>query len=424
MTVGQSNEAAVTAWLDEQAEDLIAWLGTLVRHQSVGPDEASIQRELEEFYRQRGFEVAMWEPEEAEISENSGYIKSELGYRGRENLVATLRGADPGPRDLVFNSHVDVIPVDLAAWDTDPWEPVIRGDRLYARGASDMKGGVAAANFALAAIKACGIQLQGTVHHQCVVDEENTANGTLSAIRRGFVADAAISTEPSDLEVHPAFTGSHWFTIEVRGKSASMLRRWEGVSAIEKASLFIDAVSAFESERIATLRHPLYPDNRGALACVVGQIKGGSFPSSVPGWCEIKGRIGTLPGEDVAATKSSFKQFVLDAASQDEWLKDHPPSIEFSGMDAAPAEISPDAPICDTLRAVHEAVVGSPAVVVGHDGGADTRVMIPAGIATATYGPGPIAQMHADNEWTSVSEVLSAAKVYALAAMRWCGTLD
>lgn len=413
-------EAAVTSWLEERGDELVAWLGTLIGHRSVGPDEASIQHELARFYERHGFEVALWEPDEAEIDDDPEYIRSALGYRARPNLVATLRGSEPGPRDLVFNSHTDVIPVDLAAWATDPWEAVRDGDRLYGRGASDMKGGVAAATFALAAIKACGVRLRGTIHHQCVVDEENTPNGTLSAIRRGFVASAAISTEPSDLEVHPAFTGSHWFRIEVRGKSASMLRRWEGVSAIEKAALFIDAVSEFEAQRIATLEHPLYPDIRGALACVIGQIRGGSFPSSVPGWCEVKGRIGTLPGEDVPATKAAFKRFVLDVAARDEWLRDNPPIVEFEGMDASPVEIAPDAPICAALLDAHQAIVGDTATVVGHDGGADTRALIPNGIETATYGPGPIAQMHADNEWTSVAEVLTAAKVYAVAAMRWC----
>lgn len=409
-------------WLDEREQELVDWLGTLIRHRSVGPHEESIQRELHRFYQARGFDVDLWEPDESELTHHPGYIRSELGYARRENLVATLPGEGVDHRGVVFNSHVDVIPADVAAWDTNPWEPTVRGDRLYGRGASDMKGGIAAATFALAAIRESGVRMRGTVHHHCVVDEENTPNGTLSAIERGYVAAAAVSTEPSDLEIHPAFTGSHWFSIKVRGKSASMLRRWEGVSAIEKASVLVEAVSAFEASRIESYRHPLYPDNRGALACVVGQIAGGSFPSSVPGACEIRGRIGTMPGEDVAAVKAEFEAFVLRAAARDEWLRESPPVVRFFGMDAFPAEIPPDHAICTALADAHSVVTGDRATIVGHDGAADPRVMIPAGLPTATYGPGPIAQMHADNEWTSTPSLLVGAKVYALTTLRWCGT--
>lgn len=416
-----NEEREVLGWLEQAEQELVAWLGTLIRHRSVAPDEASIQRELQRFYEAHGLEVDMWEPDEAEIAGDPGYIASKTGYRDRLNLVATLRGSEPHHRGLVFNSHVDVLPADRAAWDTDPWEPTRRGDRLHGRGTSDMKGGLAAATFALAALRKSGVRLRGTVHHHCVVDEENTPNGTLSAMKRGYIAEAAISTEPSDLEIHPAFTGSHWFSIGIRGKPASMLRRWEGVSAIEKASLLIDAVSAFETSRIERRSHPLYPDNRGALACVVGEIAGGSFPSSVPGACTIRGRIGTMPGEDVDAVKAEFVEFLQRVAAEDEWLRGTPPSIEFFGMDAAPTEIPSNHPVCETIGDAHEALLGRRPTVVGHDGAADTRVLIPLGLPTATYGPGPIAQMHADNEWTSVSEVVTAARVYALAALRWCG---
>lgn len=416
-------EKQVTDWIDSHSDQVLDLLKTLIRHRSIGPNEAPIQQEVRRYVEETGLEVDQWEPDVAELRSHPLFVEPPLGYEGRPNLVAIYRSRQQG-RSLLFNSHIDVVPSDPNAWETDPWEPTEKNGRLHGRGASDMKSGVASATFAFRALMRCGVRPAGNVYFHYVVDEENTANGTLAAVLRGYVADAGISTEASDLEVQPAATGSHWFDVRLRGRSCSMSRRWEGVSAVDKAYRIIQAVQDFEAIRIATKSHPMYPDNRGALSCFIGMIQAGSFPSAPPVFCQLRGRMGTLPNEDVAAAKQSLIDHIHKAAALDPWLREHPPEVEFCGMDAHPVEIAPDEPIMKAIANSVADVTGRPAVIQGHDGGADTRVLIPYGkTPTPIFGPGTITQMHADNEWVHTGDVITAAKVYAVTIMRWCGVV-
>lgn len=414
-------EEKVLRTVEGMRGEILAFLKDLISRRSIPGEELEIQQFISKRLRQMGLIVEMWEPNWEELKKHPGYVPVEMGYEGRPNVVGIWRGIGGG-KSLLFNGHVDVIPADSDTWAVDPWVGQSKEGKLFGRGASDMKGGLAAMTMAVEAVLRSGVRTRGDVILEYVVDEEYSGNGTLSCIQRGFKADAGVSCEAGDLEIQPATTGSMWFEVEVEGRSASMSRRWEAVSAIEKGYKLYEAISALEQERIETISHPLYPDPRGSLACFVGQFISGTFPSAPPAKCILKGRMGVLPGEDPQKAQQKLIMYLKTAAEKDSWLKDHPPRVRFTGYYAEPAEIPPEHPICVVLDEVFERVTGRKAVIKGHDGSADTRFLVRYGeTPTVIFGPGTIAQMHADNEWVRTEDVITVTKVLAVTMVNWCG---
>jgi len=94
----------------------------------------------------------------------------------------------------MINGHVDVVEAgEQGRWTSPPFAADVRDGRIYGRGACDMKGGIAAALFALEALRASGVELAGDVVFEAVTDEETCAMGTIAAIHRGYRGDAASS---------------------------------------------------------------------------------------------------------------------------------------------------------------------------------------------------------------------------------------
>lgn len=407
--------------VEKQRDEIIAFLSDLIAQQSLPGKEWEIQKLISKKLKEMNLEVDMWEPSWEELKKHPGYVPVEMGYDKRPNVVGIWRGTGGG-RSLLFNGHVDVVPAARENWATNPWHAEITDGKLYGRGASDMKSGLAAMTAAIDAVFRAGVKPKGDILLEYVVDEEYSGNGTIACIQRGYSADAGISCEAGDLEIQPATTGSMWFKIDVQGKSASMSRRWEAVSAIEQGYKICEYIKALEEHRVRTIKHPLYPDTRGSLACFVGQFSAGTYPSAPPANCTLLGRMGALPGENPRDAQQQFKEFVQEKSKQDAWLKHNPPEIQFAGYYAEPAEISPEHPICQILAQSFKSVTGSSAVIKGHDGSGDSRFLIKYGnTPTAIFGPGTITQMHADNEWVKVDDVISTTKVLASAILNWCG---
>ncbi|MEM3571844.1 MAG: M20/M25/M40 family metallo-hydrolase, partial [Candidatus Bathyarchaeia archaeon] len=280
----------------------------------------------------------------------------------------------------------------------------------------------AAMTMALYSILESNIELKGKVIMEYTVDEELSGNGTLACILKGYKADAGICCETSSLHVQPASIGRIWFEITVRGKPAGIQRRWEGVNAIVKGYKILEAISDLEEIRINEVTHPLYPNNREALPCIVGVFQGGSFPSAFPDLCILKGSIATLPSEDSNKVKQQFKEHVLKAAEIDPWLKNNPPEIKFKGYFADPSEIPLTHPIVKTLCKNFKQITGFEPKITGRMGAADTRFLNTYGnTPTVIFGPGLTEQMHATNEWVRIEDVITATKVIALTILDWCG---
>ena len=408
--------------IERDREEIVGFLQKLISIPSVTGNEKDIQEFIGRKLSRMGLSVDVWEPDINELKRHPGYVPVAGDYKNRPNVVGIQKGEGDG-NSLLLNGHVDVIPPgSLDAWRHNPWSGEIRGGRVYGRGASDMKSGLAAMTMALDAIAKSEIRLKGDVILEYTVDEELSGNGTLSCILRGYKADAGISCETSGLRVQPASIGRIWLEVFILGKPAGIQRRWEGVNAIVKGYKIVEAVSVLEEMRVSRLSHPLYPDTREALPCMVCIFQAGSFPSAFPDTCLLKGSIATLPGEDSEEVKRSFVNYIQKVAQNDPWLKDHPPEVKFTGYFAEPSEIPVGHPIVKTLSSKFREVTTRNPIISGRIGAADTRFLNKYGkTPTVIFGPGPTEQMHAINEWVRIEDLIVATKVLALTILDWCG---
>ena len=200
------------------SEDVAGLLAELVRIDSVNPSlvpGAAGEREIAAF-------VADWARDaglEVEVLEATP---------GRPSVVARARGSGGG-RTLLLCGHMDTVTV---AGMTDPHSPRVEGERLFGRGAYDMKAGVAAA--LVAAREAAGLGLAGDVVVAAVADEEHASLGVREVVA-SVSADAAIVTEPTELELVVAHKGFVWSQVEVSGRAAHGSRPHLGVDAIVKS---------------------------------------------------------------------------------------------------------------------------------------------------------------------------------------------
>ena len=411
----------INQWIEENQTTIISFLQDLIRIPSVTGEEGHIQQLIAGRLQEMGLDVDIFEPPLDSLRQHPAFVEVSRGFEGRPNVVGILKGTGGG-KSLLFNGHVDVIPAGPpGSWQQGSWSGDLVDGRLYGRGASDMKSGLAAMTMAVKAILASGIRLRGDVILEYTVDEELSGNGTLACVMKGYKADGGICCETSSMRIQPASIGRIWFEIKVQGLAAGIQRRWEGVNAIEKGYLVTQAVAGFECIRAKRISHPLYPDILGAIPCMVGVFESGSYPSAFPDSCLLKGSIATVPGEDSAAVKAEFVKFIRDQVASDPWLKEHPPEVIFTGYFAEPSEIPVDSPIVQTLCRNFIEVMGKEPVITGREGAADIRFMNQYGnTPTVIFGPGMTEQMHANNEWVSIDDLIQSTKILAHTILDWC----
>lgn len=415
---------AVCSWIDQNQSEVVGFLQDIIKIPSVTGNEGPVQKFIESYLFSIGLEVDNFVPSLDELRKHPAYVKEAQPYQGRPNLVACLRGRGGG-KSLLFNGHIDVIPEGAPEnWEHGPWSAHMEDGKMYGRGASDMKAGVAAFTMAIKAVLASGIKLKGDVFAEYVMDEELTGNGTLACVMRGYKADAGICCETSSMSVQPASIGRIWFEIKIKGKAAGIQRRHEGVNAIELGGIVSGIVSEYELLRVQSVSHPLYPDIEGSIPCMIGQFESGTYYSAFPDACLLKGSMATVPGENSQKVKDDFVQFVKKrAAERHPWMKEHPPELVFTGYFAEPSEIPVKSPIVESLCQNYQAVLGKQPEISGRQGAADIRHMNKYGdTPTVIFGPGLTQQMHANNEWVLVKDYIDATKILAATILDWCGT--
>ncbi len=413
----------VLSRIDGDHNEIIGFLQKLISYPSVTGDEKEIQAFISTWLRDElAITVDVWEPNLDDLKRHPGYVPVDRDYKNRPNVVGIYKGRGSG-RSLLLNGHVDVIPAGPEdAWQSSPWTGTVRDGKIFGRGASDMKAGLAAYTMAIHAIIKSGLKLKGDVILEYTVDEELSGNGTLAAITRGYTADAGISGETSSMNVQPACIGRIWYEIQVKGKPAGIQLQWDGVNAIEKGYTVVKKVSEFQEDRMNRITHPLYPKIRETIPCLIGVFQAGSYPSAFPDSCLLKGSMATVPGEDSDQVKEEFKDYLKSSTSSDPWLKDHPPKVKYTGYFADPSEIPVDHPIVKSLSAVYETALGVKPSISGRTGAADIRFLNRYGnTPSVIFGPGPTDQMHATDEYTRINDLIAATKVYALTMLDWCG---
>src|SRR4051794_6203665 len=247
------------------SSDVAALLADLVAIDSVNPtlvEGGAGEREIASFVSDWARAAGL----EAETLEQTA---------GRPTVLVRGKGSGGG-RTLLLCGHIDTVNVEGM---TDPHSPRIEGDRLYGRGAYDMKAGVAAA--LMAAREASRLGLAGDVVVAAVADEEHASLGVQEALRR-VSADAAVVTEPTELALAVAHKGFVWSEIEVTGRSAHGSRPHLGVDAILKMGAVLNGLEELDRE-LAHRTHPML--GRGSLHASL--IQGGVELSSYPAQCTL-----------------------------------------------------------------------------------------------------------------------------------------
>jgi len=430
---------AVDALIAERTDELVELVRTLVGFDTVSVDlspgsqhRENQERELQEHVSERlgalGADVDLFEPDAGALRDHP-MMPPWHHWRGRPITVATLRGAGGG-RSLIVNGHIDVVsPGDLERWTTPPFDADVRDGRIYGRGAVDMKGGVAAAMFALEALVASGVRLAGDVTFQVVPDEETCAMGTVAVIERGYRADAGLVPEPTRLNFWIATRGLLHGSVSVPGRSAHAEMNqppWQqggGVNAIEKSVPVLQAFRGLSAEWATrdSKEHPLL-----GRPCVQPTIvRGGAFISNVPESCAIDLNATYLPGDADAqgygsVPRGEILSAVEQALSGDDWFAESPPVWTWA-TDYPPSEIDPGEEIVAVTRAA-ASELGVDARAEGidttYDGALLTRL---AGVPSPAFGPGDLGRAHAPDEWIGVDELVLGARAYARAICAWCG---
>jgi acetylornithine deacetylase/succinyl-diaminopimelate desuccinylase family protein len=332
---------------------------------------------------------------------------------GRPSVLAAI-GSGARPR-LAWNGHLDVVPAGtLDTWESGgPWAGVVVDGRLVGRGAADMKGPVAAALAAAAAIRRAGIQLAGTFELHLAADEELAGiHGTQVLWDRGLLdQDAAIVGEPSELQVGLAERGGAWFTATAFGTAAHGSTPHLGVNAITSMARFLLRLP----EVLPELSHPLV----GSPTVNAALIDGGSAPNVVPDRCSVDIDRRVIPGEtDPEAVRAPFLALVASLRAEHPEVEIEVELREWTDAAEAPA----DSAIAVLARDAVERVTRTRPTDVGFTGITDARFYInQATIPTVILGPGSLSVAHTADESVAVDELVAAARAYARIAVGFCG---
>ena len=340
----------------------------------------------------------------AEWGRGAGLRVEELeSTPGRPSVI--LRGGhDAGGRRLLLCGHLDTVSL---AGSRDALTPRVAGDRLYARGAYDMKGGLAAALTACRAASVAGID--GEVIVAAVADEEHASLGIQDVLARLDPAgiDAAVVTEPTELQVGTAHRGFVWTEVTVSGVAAHGSRPHLGADAILAAGHHLVAFDALDQE-LRNRPHPFL----GSGNLHASLIAGGTGESTIPDRCVFTVERRTLPGESLDRVEADVAGVLERSRPADPRVT----TITRTLLHRPPMQTPHDAEIVRTLLAA----AGPDTNLAPMSYWADSAFIAAAGIPTVLYGPGGDGA-HADAEWVSRSGTNTVAAVLTRLAQDFCG---
>lgn len=326
---------------------------------------------------------------------------------GRDNVLVEL-GA-PGGRTLLFSAHTDTVQVGNAAtWSLPPLGGVLRDGRVYGRGATDNKGGVAAMAMAVVALRRARVPLAGRVLLTCVVGETHGNLGTLHLAGKGLAADFAIVGEYSEGDkIATAYRGALWGRLVILGRTAHPGRAHLGADAIAAAlDRFLPALRGY---RFTFTPHPLVPDP----GLTITQIQAGHRRSALADRCEVTFDIRLVPGQDHRLIWADLERIVAGTPA--------PPAIaaHLEKIYALDAFETPAAhPHVHLLADCVRAFTAKEPAIMGKVGMCDGNVLVNRlGIPSVAYGPGNPSGAAVD-EYCAIDRLELCCKVYVLTAMR------
>jgi len=324
---------------------------------------------------------------------------------GRTSLVARLGGSS-SRLPLCFAGHIDTVPLGATPWNRDPFAGEVAGGRLYGRGSSDMKSGVAA--FVIAAHRlAKRLRASPGLVLVIVAGEETGCHGSrhLTAVNGALgEAGAIVIAEPTGNYPFVGHKGALWLHARATGVTAHGSMPDHGINAIYKAAR---AVAKLERFAFPGKQHPVL----GAPTLNVGTINGGLNINSVPDGVTIGIDIRTIPDVRHGELVERLAEYLGDEVTL-------APIVDVQGVWTDPAN-----PWMQEIFDLTTPIVGTRPVVRGAPYFTDASALTPAygGAPTVILGPGEMELAHQTDEYCRVDRLEQAVELYVEIARRWCG---
>jgi succinyl-diaminopimelate desuccinylase len=421
----QTTERVLRA-VDALADEVVDFASALIRIPTINPPGEGYDdcaRLIGSRLSRCGFEV--------------GYVPAEgrpehTRTHPRLNVVGARRGRSDRPL-VHLNGHYDVVPAG-SGWTVDPFAGVVHDGKIYGRGACDMKAGIAAAIYAVEAIRRAGVTLHGSVEVSGTPDEESGGfagvaylceTGRLHADR----VDHVIIPEPLNVDrVCIGHRGVYWFEIETRGRIAHGSMPFFGVSAVDHMGLVLERVRHELLPALATRTTavPVVPPGARQATLNVNGIVGGQPVDGiqtpcVADVCRAVFDRRFLLEEGFDAAKTEIERLLMTLAAET-------PSFDYSLRDLMvvhPVRTPDGSPLVGALERQIARVLGRPALQVASPGTYDHKhVDRIGGIRNCVaYGPGVLDLAHQPDEWCGVADLIDATKVLALTLLDLTGTM-
>ncbi len=348
---------------------------------------------------------------EKEIAEFYCDRMSELGLEvgshevvaGRPNVWGVLKGSSNGP-SLMLSGHLDTVGNENYA---EAFIPKVENNRVYGRGACDMKDALASYLEVVQVIRDEGIELNGDLILTGIADEEDQMIGSKDLGEKGPWADFGIIGEPSDMKICSAHKGQVGYRVRSLGKAVHSSRPEQGINAIEGMMHIVEALKTLQQELMSTDAHALCGHGR----CGPAVIHGGTIASTVPDYCELEIDRRTLPGETREHVYAEIDGLISNI------VESHPQfkfEIEGPTIDVLPLDVPDDNPLVNTVLAAIQHTTGQTTRASAFFGGSDAPHF---GFPTVIFGAGRLQQAHSVNEYVEISDMMAATRVYLYSAL-------
>jgi succinyl-diaminopimelate desuccinylase len=417
-------EQSVSRAVEAMADEMIAFLQGLTQIPTVNPpgDEYKagalyIGGKLKEF----GYDVQ--------------YVTAEGRWEHtpehpRVNVIGHMAG--PVARPLLhFNGHFDVVPVGKG-WTLDPFAGTVRDGKLYGRGTADQKAGIAASIYAVEAIRRSGLRLAGTLEQSATVDEESGGfAGVACLAERGLIhkdrTDFVIITEPSNVDrICIGHRGVYWFKVIQHGRIGHGSMPHLGSNAADHLGDLIAEINHKLKPRLAERKTemPVEPPASRHASININSVFGGQPENGTQTPCVID-RAGAIFDRRFLA-EEPFDQVKGEILELLEALRASNPAFECNLEDLMivhPTQTDPSSQLIAAVASCIEAVLGKKPPLIASPGTYDQKHVRRIGHVEQciAYGPGILDLAHQPDEYVIIEDLVNAAKVMALSAIRLLG---
>jgi acetylornithine deacetylase len=346
-------------------------------------------------------------------------------YANRPNVNAVLRGK--GGRSLVLSGHIDTVPADTPVeWTRDPFSASIENGRLYGRGAWDMKAGVAMNLTVMRVLHELGARSNGDLIFETVVDEEfGGVNGTLAGRLRGYTADAAIITEPTNLKICPAQRGGQVIHLELSGAGGMISLGETSGRVTEQLAHILAAIPAFTCERQSKVAiNPYFAGCAEPFAAWVTNIATGKWgwtqPITIAERCWIEMYFQTMPEETGEEARAHFQTWWDATLCTRPDLFRNRPAVKWPMRWLPGCAIAADHPFVREFQVAARAV-GQEPVVEGMDAPSDMYIFQKCFNMPALMWGASGANAHQADEYVELESLMQATRALLQMVHHWCG---